>query len=51
MTLCDSNLTLEPGDFTKRNFTADPFGPTHECTDFSTVYETMKEAYDVWLGS
>jgi hypothetical protein len=41
MSLCASDLTLEPGDFRQRNFSADPFGATHECVDWTPAYDTI----------
>jgi hypothetical protein len=41
MSLCASDLTLEPGDFTKRNFSDDPFGAIHECVDWTVAYDVV----------
>jgi hypothetical protein len=49
MALCNPDLTLERGDFTTKNFKEEPEGATHECTDFTTVYDTMQLRYDDWM--
>jgi hypothetical protein len=51
MALCHPDLTLEPGDFSQRNFTRDPFGATHECTDFGAVYDEMEVRFTKWMNS
>ena len=38
-TLCDADVTLEKGDFAKRNFTAERRGATHTCIDWLPAYE------------
>ncbi|KAF5334556.1 hypothetical protein D9758_015773 [Tetrapyrgos nigripes] len=40
MTLCDADLTLEPGDFAERNWTVDRVGETHFCRDWDDVFGT-----------
>ncbi|KAJ7052542.1 hypothetical protein C8F01DRAFT_1170356 [Mycena amicta] len=35
--LCQADLTLEPGDFTTRNFAQDRTGATHVCHDWNAV--------------
>lgn len=47
-TLCDADLTLEPGDFTKRNFTTERFGATHTCTDWQPIYEMTNDRWFKW---
>jgi len=37
--LCHPDLTLEPGDFTKRDFDVDRQGETHVCRDFETAWD------------
>lgn len=37
-TMCDADLTLEPGDFMARNFTRDRTGMTHVCKAWDKVY-------------
>jgi hypothetical protein len=51
MTLCNPDLTLEPGDFKRRNFTQEPFGATHECTDHKVVYDEMTTRFTQWMSS
>ncbi|KIK02521.1 hypothetical protein K443DRAFT_32177, partial [Laccaria amethystina LaAM-08-1] len=40
-TLCDADVTLEKGDFAKRNFTTERRGATHTCIDWVPAYEYM----------
>ncbi|KAM6498928.1 protein of unknown function (DUF3328) domain containing protein [Amanita muscaria] len=47
-TLCDGDLTLEPGDFTKRNFTVERQGAVHTCRDWELVYDYMAERWKDW---
>lgn len=47
-TLCDADTTLEPGDFTKRNFTLERTGGTHTCYDWEAVYDRVNEGWDQW---
>jgi len=47
-TLCSADATLEPGDFTTRNFTAQRVGATHTCVDWMPSYEVMKEKWMEW---
>lgn len=47
--LCHADLTLEPGDFTKRNFTEDRLGVTHTCRDWSTVIDRVVTDWDDWI--
>ncbi|TFY62664.1 hypothetical protein EVG20_g6623 [Dentipellis fragilis] len=48
MSLCRSDLTLEPGDFTTRNFTEDAVGATHVCRDWEAVYRMATENWKFW---
>jgi len=47
-TLCDGDLTLEPGDFTKRNWTVERQGAVHTCRDWDLVYEAMADTWKDW---
>jgi Mycotoxin biosynthesis protein UstYa len=47
-TLCDADVTLEPGDFTKRNFTLQRTGATHTCLDWEPAYEMMRDQWLAW---
>ena len=47
-TLCAADATLEPGDFTKRNFTTERIGATHTCIDWTAAYEMMSEKWSEW---
>lgn len=47
-TLCSADVTLEPGDFTKRNFTTERLGATHTCLDWKPAYEFMKDKWIEW---
>ncbi|KAF4612451.1 hypothetical protein D9613_004419 [Agrocybe pediades] len=46
--LCAADVTLEPGDFTKRNFTTERVGATHTCVDWQPAYEMMAEKWAEW---
>jgi hypothetical protein len=48
--LCQGDLTLEPGDFTMRNFTHERVGSTHVCRDWTQVYDRMRVNSNRWLG-
>ncbi|KAH8993695.1 hypothetical protein EDB92DRAFT_1759978, partial [Lactarius akahatsu] len=37
--LCHPDLTLEPGDFARRNCEVDRIGQTHTCRDLDTVWD------------
>lgn len=47
--LCQADVTLEPGDFTTRNFTEDRVGSTHICRDWSPIMETVAKNWDDWV--
>lgn len=47
--LCQADLTLEPGDFTTRNFTEDRTGSTHVCHDWEPVANAVAANWDSWL--
>ncbi|PPQ89964.1 hypothetical protein CVT25_009604 [Psilocybe cyanescens] len=47
-TLCSADATLEPGDFTKRNFTTERFGATHTCVDWEPSYKMAEEKWAEW---
>jgi hypothetical protein len=47
-TLCSTDVTLEPGDFTKRNFTVERQGATHMCIDWQPSYDMMKDKWEEW---
>lgn len=46
--LCRADLTLEPGDFTLRNFTWERRGATHECRDWSAVFTAVRMDWKRW---
>ncbi|KAE9388889.1 hypothetical protein BT96DRAFT_1025266 [Gymnopus androsaceus JB14] len=46
--LCQSDQTLEPGDFALRNFSTAREGATHICRDWRTVYDYMTEGGLKW---
>ncbi|KAJ7573308.1 hypothetical protein C8J56DRAFT_506558 [Mycena floridula] len=48
MVLCHPDLTLEPGDFSTRNFTIDRIGATHTCRDLSPVYDALGRNWKEW---
>lgn len=47
-TLCAADITLEPGDFTKRNFTTERIGATHTCREWEPVYDMVNAGWDSW---
>ncbi|KAL0961077.1 hypothetical protein HGRIS_006060 [Hohenbuehelia grisea] len=47
--LCRPDLTLEPGDFTERNFTTDRVGATHICRDWEAEYEAVASNTLEWV--
>lgn len=47
-TLCSADVTLEPGDFTQRNFTMERVGATHTCWDWKPVYDMVNTAWVAW---
>jgi len=50
MALCRPDLTLEPGDFTKRNFELQRVGPNpHVCRDWIHVNEYLTEDWKKWM--
>lgn len=49
--LCGADLTLESGDFAKRDFDEQRAGETHTCRDWSVVYRVMKENLENWNAS
>ncbi|KAL1688289.1 hypothetical protein GGG16DRAFT_94826 [Schizophyllum commune] len=46
--LCRPDLTLEPGDFTQRDFDVDWVGETHTCRDHSVIYDFLDKNFDDW---
>ncbi|PBK95939.1 hypothetical protein ARMGADRAFT_1045234 [Armillaria gallica] len=48
MALCSADVTLEPGDFTKRNFDGSRTGSVHVCRDWSALYDAMEENWVQW---
>ena len=48
--LCDCDLTLEPGDFERRDFTTTRMGGNHICRDWSVWYDIMDRNYKAWLN-
>lgn len=48
MALCRPDLTLEPGDFTKRNFTEDRHGAVHQCRDWQGIHDVLTRNYLDW---
>ncbi|KAA1478193.1 hypothetical protein DENSPDRAFT_661611 [Dentipellis sp. KUC8613] len=49
MSLCQADLTLEPGDFVTCNFTASTVGQTHICRDWEVVYKTLQAGWVSWF--
>ncbi|KAF7312206.1 hypothetical protein MIND_00233500 [Mycena indigotica] len=48
--LCQADLTLEPGDFTTRNFEHDRTGATHVCRDWSAVISKVDDNWSDWVA-
>ncbi|KAK7032904.1 hypothetical protein R3P38DRAFT_2521166 [Favolaschia claudopus] len=48
--LCQADLTLEPGDFTERNFARDRVGATHVCRDWNAVISVVDENWNDWVS-
>lgn len=46
--LCQCDLTLEAGDFTRRNFDQDRVAETHICQDWEDVYDSVNANYLQW---
>ncbi|KAK7688203.1 hypothetical protein QCA50_008573 [Cerrena zonata] len=46
--LCDSDLTLEPGDFEERDLTVEKVGATYVCRDWSLWYNVMGDHDVLW---
>ncbi|KAJ7222256.1 hypothetical protein GGX14DRAFT_491953, partial [Mycena pura] len=49
MAMCQPDLTLEPGDFTKRNFTVERWGAIHICRDLEPVYDSVGSSWREWV--
>ena len=47
--LCSADSTLEPYDFTNRDFENERLGVTRQCRDWSIVYEETQRNYVEWL--
>lgn len=47
--LCEVDLTLEPGDFAKRDFTLDRSGEVHVCHDWTAVMNAVDADWDKWV--
>lgn len=46
--LCAADITLEPGDFTERNFDLHRTGATHMCRDPKRLYELVENNWAEW---
>ncbi|KAF8142287.1 hypothetical protein K438DRAFT_1995144 [Mycena galopus ATCC 62051] len=49
MAMCQPDMTLEQGDFTKRNFTTERDGAIHVCRDLEPVYEALSGNWREWV--
>nr|GAT49483.1 predicted protein [Mycena chlorophos] len=47
--LCQADLTLEPGDFTKRDFTYDRTGATHTCGNWNALISKVDDNWNNWV--
>lgn len=43
--LCEPDLTLEPGDFEKREYNPGDTGATHVCRDWNMLYRYVEENF------
>ena len=48
--LCAADLTLEPGDFTQRDFEIERLGAVHVCQDWAQIQEEVDENWQDWLA-
>jgi len=48
--LCQGDLTLEPGDFAMRNFTEDRSGPIHKCRDWGPAMSAVDANWNAWVA-
>ncbi|KZT63704.1 hypothetical protein DAEQUDRAFT_733535 [Daedalea quercina L-15889] len=48
-TLCDADVTLEPGDFEERDFERDRLGGTRTCLDWEKAYDAVERNWDEWV--
>jgi hypothetical protein len=46
LSLCASDLTLEPDDFSQRDFAVSDFEVTHECVDWAEIYDNVAHTND-----
>lgn len=46
--LCESDTTLEPGDFKAREYAATPEYHTRVCRDWSVIFGAMEANYKEW---
>ncbi|KAI0043708.1 hypothetical protein FA95DRAFT_1563030 [Auriscalpium vulgare] len=46
--LCEADVTLEPGDFTQRNYTVERVGIAHECGNWEAVYDDATRSWIDW---
>lgn len=51
MILCNPDLTLEAVGWEARDFESERTGATHECRDWSLVYDVVNENYQRWNGT
>lgn len=47
--LCNADMTLEKGDFLKRNYTVDRVSETRKCRDWKTVGEKVDLNTKEWF--
>ena len=48
-TLCDADVTLEPGDFEERDFERERESGTRTCLDWEKVYDAVEKNWDEWV--
>ncbi|KAF9545034.1 hypothetical protein CPC08DRAFT_823973 [Agrocybe pediades] len=47
--LCRADMTLERGDFAKRDFRLDREGASHKCRDWRLVYSSLESNWNTWV--
>jgi hypothetical protein len=50
MALCTPDMTLERGDFTKRNFTTEHGGALHVCRNLDPTYDLLAKNWAEWIS-
>lgn len=51
LSMCRPDLTLEPGDFTQRDFQTERFGAVHVCRNLDPVYDILNLNWKQWAAT